>query len=390
MALTIANAAAQAARFVEQIPPYPGGYAGRGIVTCAGGVKYLTCAWVLIKMLRHLGCKLPIEVWYLGDDEGDPDWIKLVEPLGVTCIDAHEIATRHPHPRLTGWESKSYAVLHSRFQEVLFLDADNVPVVDPSYLFEDEQYVKAGAVFWPDSPAMSADNVAWQVFGVPYRHEQEVESGQMVIDKQRCWQAINLADWYNQHSDFFYQYVYGDKDTFRFAWHRTGTSFVMSPYAHEPIRHGLYQFDLTGRRLFQHRIHDKWSLLGNTPCEGFQHEPECFAFVRELGDQWSPVGFLNRKISEADRERMAAISQQNYRFVHVGLRGRTLRLARTGCILGGASREEAYWWCRDGEVAILDAAGKPSYSLLPQTDDSWLGHALHNGGQMVRLIPLRH
>jgi len=157
--LTIENASAKAAEFIETIPPYPGTFEGRGIVICAGGVKYLTCAWVLIKMLRHLGCTLPIEVWYLGEDEGDPEWIKLVEPLGVTCIDAREGGTgsasgTHPrrcsasatHP-LGGWQSKPFAILHSRFQEVLFLDADNVPVVDPTFLFETDEYRRTGAIF---------------------------------------------------------------------------------------------------------------------------------------------------------------------------------------------------------------------------------------------------
>lgn len=113
--LTVENAAAEAACFIEEIPPYPGDFAGRGIVTCAGGVRYLTCAWVLVKMLRHVGCALPIQVWYLGEDEGDQEWIELVRPLGVTCINAFDVAQSHPHPRLNGWEAKPYAILHSRF-----------------------------------------------------------------------------------------------------------------------------------------------------------------------------------------------------------------------------------------------------------------------------------
>jgi len=53
--LTEENAAEHAERFLETVPSYPNEFDGRGIVTCAGGVKYNTCAWVLIKMLRHLG-----------------------------------------------------------------------------------------------------------------------------------------------------------------------------------------------------------------------------------------------------------------------------------------------------------------------------------------------
>ena len=44
---------------------YPDKYKGKGIVICAGGIKYLTSAWVNINLLRHHNCELPIEVWYL-------------------------------------------------------------------------------------------------------------------------------------------------------------------------------------------------------------------------------------------------------------------------------------------------------------------------------------
>jgi hypothetical protein len=38
----------------------------RGIIICGGGLRYFPCAWVCIKILRHLGCRLPIEPWHLG------------------------------------------------------------------------------------------------------------------------------------------------------------------------------------------------------------------------------------------------------------------------------------------------------------------------------------
>jgi len=38
------------------------------------------------------------------------------------------------------------------FSEVLYLDSDNIPLTDPSYLFDHEVYKRHGAVFWPDFP----------------------------------------------------------------------------------------------------------------------------------------------------------------------------------------------------------------------------------------------
>jgi Mannosyltransferase putative len=112
-------------------------FEGRGIVICAGGARLFTCAWVAIGLLRRqLACTLPIEVWYLGPEEMGPPMRGLLEQLGAQPIDALEVAKRHQVERLGGWELKPYAVMHSRFREVLLLDADNVPVRDPSFLFE--------------------------------------------------------------------------------------------------------------------------------------------------------------------------------------------------------------------------------------------------------------
>ena len=35
-------------------------------------------------------------------------------------------------------------------QEVLILDADNVPLANPTFLFDEPAYRKAGSLFWPD------------------------------------------------------------------------------------------------------------------------------------------------------------------------------------------------------------------------------------------------
>jgi Mannosyltransferase putative len=130
--------------------PYPAErFEGRGIVIPAGGVKYLTCAWVCIKMLRHLGCNLPVELWHLGTEEMDDDSRTLFSPLAATTIDARVIQQRYPVRILNGWEVKPFALLHCRFAEVLLLDADNVPIVDPTFLFDTPKFQRTGAIFWP-------------------------------------------------------------------------------------------------------------------------------------------------------------------------------------------------------------------------------------------------
>lgn len=269
-------------------PMSEGAHSGRGVVVCGGGEKYFPCVWVCVRMLRMLGCTLPIEVWHLGAAEMRDDMRALLEPYGVTCIDAHEVRKQHPVRHLAGWELKAYAMLHSSFAEVLSIDADNVPVRDPSYLFDDPHYRAQGAVFWPDFNRLGPERPIWGVLGIPYRDEPEVESGQMLVDKKRCWAALQLAMHLNEHSDFYYRYVLGDKETFHLAWRKLGLEYAMPSKPVSGLPATMCQYDFEGRLLFQHRNFAKWKLdERNRRIRGFQYEEQCLAFLEELRALWS-------------------------------------------------------------------------------------------------------
>ena len=112
----------------------PTGSAAAGIVICAGGLRYFTNAYVCASVLRLTGCTLPIQFWHLGPAEMTDEMRHLVAHLAVTTVDAHVVRETYPARILNGWELKSYAIMHSPFEEVLALDADNVAVRNPEYL----------------------------------------------------------------------------------------------------------------------------------------------------------------------------------------------------------------------------------------------------------------
>ena len=281
------NAVEQAGHFIRTVPSYPGGFHDRGIVICGGGLGYFSCAWICIQQLRRVGCALPIQMWHLGRPELDERMRGLVTPLGVECIDAFAVRVQHPARILEGFELKPYALLHCPFREVLLLDADNVAVRNPEFLFDTAEFRDTGAIFWPDYGRMKSDHAAWRVFGVPFRDEPEFESGQIMLEKEKSWRALNLAMWFNEHSDFFYEHVNGDKDTFRFAWHRLGQRFSMPPFPIHRLEGTMCQHDFAGRRVFQHRNSDKWNFRsGNKSIAGFLFEQECLADLRRLQEMW--------------------------------------------------------------------------------------------------------
>jgi hypothetical protein len=284
--LTEETARAAADEFAGSIPHYPAGrFRGRGIVVCGGGPKYFPCAWVCIRMLRHVGCTLPIELWHVGRSEMPSRLRALVKPYGVRCVDAAMVRRRHPVRAAAagGWELKPFALLYCAFEEVLLLDADNVAVRDPSYLFDAAPFRKHGAVFWPDFDRLSPDRAIWRVCGVDFRDEPEIESGQVLVDKRRCWEPLQLTMHLNEHSDFYYEYVHGDKETFHMAWRMLGREYAMVPHALRPLDRTMCQHDFRGRRVFQHRNLAKWVRgPGNSRIAGFRFEERCLGFLDEL------------------------------------------------------------------------------------------------------------
>lgn len=286
------NAVNHIEAFITSIPDYPQErYKGKGIVMCGGGVEFFTCAWININMIRQVGCQLPIQLWYLGKEEMDDKMTALLNPLGVECVNAYEVRKKYPARILNGWEVKAYAVLHAPFEEVLFLDADNMPVISPDYLFDAPEYLQTGAVFWPDIGRFGQDHPIWNICGIPYQDEPEFESGQMLWNKRKTWKALNLSMWLNEHSDFFYRYIHGDKDTFHLAFRKLTIDYHIM----EESKIGkfddhtiFYQLDFHGNRLFQHR--QKWSFLEERPTPSdYWFADRCRYFLAALRQQWNGV-----------------------------------------------------------------------------------------------------
>ncbi len=94
---------------------------------------------------------------------------------------------------------------------------------------------QAGAIFWPDLGRLARDAAIWRICRVPYRDEPEVEGGQVVVDKARCWKALQLTMHLNEHSDFYYRHVNGDKETFHMAWRMLSQVYAMTSYPARPL-----------------------------------------------------------------------------------------------------------------------------------------------------------
>jgi len=253
-------------KFVKSIPPYPGKYEGKGIVICAGGFSYLTCCWILLKSLKDVECELPIEVWHLGDELSGEIKMEL-NAQGVTCKDFIDYGVSDIN---SGYMLKPLAIKLSSFKEILFLDADNFCLNNPEQLFAEPQYLQKGTIFWPDFWKTHRENPMWKIIDTEYIFENEQESGQILINKEKCWKELNLCIYLNEHSYVYYHLIHGDKDTFRFAWKALNTEYFM--INDEPSSCGyldlsgnfkgitMAQHDPNGDIIFLHRNLLKWDV----------------------------------------------------------------------------------------------------------------------------------
>lgn len=372
-------------------------YSGRGIVIAGGGLKYFPSVWVNIHLLRHFGCQLPIELWYLGDGECDPYMKRLLAPLGVECVDARIREQSVPCRILCGWELKPFATLNSSFAEVLFLDADNGVCCDPTYIFDEPHYLRHGSVFWPDYACWKLKPDVWRIFGMTdmaepevAAHERAFESGQYLINKHRCERELRLALWYAEHSDFVFQYVYGDKECFHLAWRRLGTEYAMPTAGPGWDVHTIVQFDFAGRIVFQHRCQDKWRFCGNRRNDSLRNEDLCFGFVKDLTKVWNGVPWSNPAPAPDEQQVITSLEHRRFRYRRVGYDERDLLLGPACEVQDGAAECERRWYINhDGgsHVLTLSRLDRPTCHLRQDHDGVWRGAWLEHERMPIELVP---
>lgn len=191
---------------------------GDGILTVGGG-KYWPGIYVMVKLIRQLGCNLPIEIWYRGESEQVyPEDLENVS--GVTFHDVDKMGkelgdSRIPtgNPGSGGWEAKLYALYHTKLDRVMYLDADAYLVNDPEPLFK--LLESTDFVYWQDLMGQ-ARAVKWpHIWPQGDRGIMQVQGGQLLMDRNKAWKLIHAGFYMCQNSDYYFKFMYGDQDSWR-------------------------------------------------------------------------------------------------------------------------------------------------------------------------------
>lgn len=240
-------------------------YKGDGIVYIGGG-KFNWLALLSIKSLRGLGSKLPVEIIIPTIAEYEVDLCTRIFPaLNAKCVLLPHVLgdTINSNFQFKGYQYKALALIVSSFENVLLIDADNIPARAPDYLFDSEPFKSHGLITWPDFWRRATSPDYYKIanikitkervrFGYDDREKKSKpktneipfhdfkgtipdptsESGQLMISKKTHSKELFLALYYNLYGPDFYYPLFsqgsdgeGDKETFLAATVALGSKY---------------------------------------------------------------------------------------------------------------------------------------------------------------------
>jgi ADP-heptose:LPS heptosyltransferase len=371
--LTVANARFACDQFCRALPKCPEGFRGRGIVLCIRGLADLTGAWICIRMLRQLGCGLPVELWHRPSQTGSWNLKELLNGLHVRCVALPDSGAEQGAANRS--RAEAHALSHCSFAEVLLLDPAIVPRRNPEYLFNLPPYQEAGLMVWTDSSAQAIAPDAWSLSGLAVSAERPVASTPMLLDKAKAWRGLALWLWFHEQSQVYYPATHQGRDTAHLAFRKAGLRAARGK------RRGLGPLsDPAGQLVFHQGTESAWSaLFGVSAGRRLPWQNECRQYLEEFrfrcGLSLTPSGLpagwkkdsafapsLSAPVPAAGRatQRLNAAGPLTIVTLHEE------RMAGVGRVTAGAWREYAQrhgyaFVCHDH---LLDPSRHPSWNKI--------------------------
>jgi alpha 1,2-mannosyltransferase len=245
-------------------------FCGDGIVIVAGGETYFINAFLNIRLLRYLGCQLPIQWFYFEDELTTKQKELVAEIIDVELVELKRFTTASSNVRGNGgYQAKFFAIAQSDFQNIIYLDADNFSILDPTFLLSDENFLKYGVIMWYDcfsweyyESSFGKDiTILKRVFNtVRFDTPRTFETGQLVINKDKVWDALAFAVELNRWWHFIYKNSLGDKETLYLGCEMADTPYYIVGRFPTLVKNAFKQFapDCT-THLFSHCVRSKWT-----------------------------------------------------------------------------------------------------------------------------------
>lgn len=269
---------------------------GTGIVIVGGRDNYFINAYLNIRLLRKLGCSLPVELYYIPSEFNQKYADAVAQLDNVNFIQINGL------PELTdsfareggGWQAKMFALAQSSFEHVLFVDADCFSVVDPIFLFNTEEYKKFGVIMW-------YDGFAWELYEpwfqrdylklketfpkMNYESARTIELGQLVINKGKLLNSVLFAREFNRWWHRTYPWSLGDKESMLLGCLVFDHQYYVVPRFPDIIDDAFVHYSPdTLTHLFSHCFRCKWDKMARckTSSRILPHGKEMEEWCREL------------------------------------------------------------------------------------------------------------
>jgi hypothetical protein len=145
-----------------------------------------------------------------------------------------------------GWAIKPFALLASRFEKAILIDADAVFLQKPEILFDHKPFVEKGAylfhdrllwkdrfperhIWWKDQIKKPSSEMQKSKVWMDH-YSEECDSGVVVVDKSRIPVFVGLLHvaWQNTHdvrNDVTYKYGHGDKESWWLGFELSGSTY---------------------------------------------------------------------------------------------------------------------------------------------------------------------
>jgi alpha 1,3-mannosyltransferase len=229
----------------------------KGIVITTGKDTSRYAAHLIANLRDVLKSNLPIQIVYLGDSDLPLEYRQSLVQLGenIETLDIQSVAGGGAlDPEKPNWAIKPFALLFSKFEQTILIDADAIFLQKPEVIFSKHKgYRRTGTLLFHDRLVGKGDyGYRQEWLSHQMRHQKpsetrlkslmltggyghEGESGVVVLDKGRlgvffallhtCWQ--NSGQVRELHT---YTHIHGDKETYWLGLELTEVPYVFAEH----------------------------------------------------------------------------------------------------------------------------------------------------------------
>jgi len=222
---------------------------GKGIVICTPN-RYVHFVRSNIDTFRYvLNITTPIEIFYNGESDLSKENRELLKQYTNVYISDISQYFDNKIVDISHWAIKPFAILASRFEEVILMDADAFYINNPLKLFDDYKYKELGSLFFKDRTLKFSKNkikrLKWLksfiINPLPEtkksriwnkKSRDELESSTVVIHKAKALLGLLNICKLNEkmlRDKIIYRKVYGDKETFWLGFEMSRQNYNVIP-----------------------------------------------------------------------------------------------------------------------------------------------------------------